>query len=184
MEYRYGHDCVTDEMVEDEIERRKKRARLVRLVMKKSEREPVHLSPEQIDDLGMGATAQYYGRSGFDFYVFRGTLYGVEGPYSEREFKLLIRNETDRESRYFERLEHRYKNVNVTTVQSRRDRIPGSVRMAVWRRDGGRCAHCGSREKLEYDHIIPVSEGGSSTERNIELLCESCNRSKGRKISG
>jgi hypothetical protein len=183
MEYSYGHDRVTDEMVRDEIERRKKRARFVRLVMKKSERETVHLSSRETDDLGIGATAQYYGRLGFEFYVFRGTLYGAEGPYSEREFKLLIRNESDRESRYFERLEHRYKNVKAAAVLSRRDRIPGRVRMAVWRRDQGRCARCGSREKLEYDHIIPVSEGGSSTERNIELLCESCNRAKGKRIT-
>jgi 5-methylcytosine-specific restriction endonuclease McrA len=41
---------------------------------------------------------------------------------------------------------------------------------------------CGSRERLEYDHIIPVSRGGSNTVRNIELRCERCNRSKGARI--
>jgi 5-methylcytosine-specific restriction endonuclease McrA len=41
---------------------------------------------------------------------------------------------------------------------------------------------CGSRERLEYDHIIPVSKGGSNTARNIELRCESCNRRKGAKV--
>ncbi|MBF0103144.1 MAG: HNH endonuclease, partial [Desulfobacterales bacterium] len=41
---------------------------------------------------------------------------------------------------------------------------------------------CGSRENLEYDHIIPVSKGGSNTARNIELLCEKCNREKSDKI--
>ena len=56
--------------------------------------------------------------------------------------------------------------------------IPSSVRMEVWRRDGGKCVKCGSREKLEYDHIIPISKGGSNTARNIELLCEKCNRTK------
>jgi Holliday junction DNA helicase RuvB len=63
-----------------------------------------------------------------------------------------------------------------------RDSIPSEVRREVWRRDGGKCARCGSRENLEYDHIIPVSMGGSSTARNIELLCETCNRSKGGSI--
>jgi len=52
------------------------------------------------------------------------------------------------------------------------------VRIAVWRRDEGKCAKCGSRENLEYDHIIPISKGGSNTVRNIELLCEECNRKK------
>jgi TPR repeat protein len=65
---------------------------------------------------------------------------------------------------------------------SGRDAIPSEVRREVWRRDNGQCVKCGSREKLEYDHIIPISKGGSNTARNIELLCEACNRSKGDLI--
>lgn len=60
--------------------------------------------------------------------------------------------------------------------------IPTTVRMYVWQRDGGKCVQCKSQEKLEYDHIIPVSKGGSNTERNIQLLCENCNRRKGAII--
>ena len=59
-----------------------------------------------------------------------------------------------------------------------RTSIPSEVRREVWRRDGGKCVKCGSRERLEYDHIIPVTKGGSNTARNIELLCETCNRAK------
>jgi Holliday junction resolvasome RuvABC ATP-dependent DNA helicase subunit len=59
-----------------------------------------------------------------------------------------------------------------------REAIPSEVRHEVWRRDEGKCVKCGSRANLEYDHIIPVSKGGSNTARNIELLCESCNRAK------
>src|SRR5215469_3780426 len=51
-----------------------------------------------------------------------------------------------------------------------------AVRHEVWRRDDGKCTSCGSREKLEFDHIVPVSRGGSDTPRNIQLLCEPCNR--------
>lgn len=63
-----------------------------------------------------------------------------------------------------------------------RERMSDDLKMSVWRRDGGRCARCGSRDKLEYDHIIPVSKGGSNTLRNIELLCEACNRAKSNRI--
>jgi 5-methylcytosine-specific restriction endonuclease McrA len=56
------------------------------------------------------------------------------------------------------------------------------VRNEVWRRDQARCVDCGSRERLEYDHIIAVSRGGSNTARNIELRCETCNRKKGAGI--
>jgi 5-methylcytosine-specific restriction endonuclease McrA len=65
-----------------------------------------------------------------------------------------------------------------------RERIPDEVQIFVWNRDDGKCVKCGSKKKLEYDHIIPLSQGGSNTARNIQLLCESCNRSKGAKIGG
>jgi len=60
--------------------------------------------------------------------------------------------------------------------------IPEDVRHAVWRRDEGRCVQCGSQERLEFDHIIPVSRGGANTERNLQLLCERCNREKSARI--
>lgn len=60
--------------------------------------------------------------------------------------------------------------------------IPSEVKREVWRRDEGKCTKCGSRERLEFDHIIPVTKGGSNTVRNIELLCESCNREKSANI--
>jgi 5-methylcytosine-specific restriction endonuclease McrA len=63
-----------------------------------------------------------------------------------------------------------------------REPIPEEVPLFVWRRDKGQCVQCGSRERLEFDHVIPVISGGSSTERNVQLLCESCNRSKGATV--
>jgi hypothetical protein len=64
----------------------------------------------------------------------------------------------------------------------RREAIPERVRHEVWRRDRGTCVECGSRGRLEFDHIIPVSRGGSNSVRNIELRCEPCNRRKGARI--
>ena len=60
--------------------------------------------------------------------------------------------------------------------------ISQKTKMYVWQRDGGKCVECGSKENLEYDHIIPFSKGGSNSDRNIQLLCESCNRSKSSRI--
>jgi 5-methylcytosine-specific restriction endonuclease McrA len=65
---------------------------------------------------------------------------------------------------------------------ARRERIPDAVRLFVWQRDQGKCFKCGTAEQLEYDHIIPISRGGSSTERNVQLLCEACNREKSADI--
>jgi hypothetical protein len=63
-----------------------------------------------------------------------------------------------------------------------RERLSPEVRRAVWTRDEGKCARCGSRERLEFDHMVPVSRGGINTERNIELLCAVCNRAKSDSI--
>lgn len=73
-------------------------------------------------------------------------------------------------------------NGSIKELTPRREPIPERVKMYVWKRDDGRCAYCKSNKKLEYDHIIPVSKGGSNTARNIQLLCERCNRSKSAKI--
>jgi hypothetical protein len=61
-------------------------------------------------------------------------------------------------------------------------RISQKVKNEVWKRDEGKCVECGSNKKLEFDHIIPFSKGGANTYRNIQLLCENCNRSKSDKI--
>ena len=66
--------------------------------------------------------------------------------------------------------------------ENRREYIPERVRHAVWRRDQGKCVECGTSEKLEFDHVIPFSKGGSNTERNLQLLCERCNRQKNARI--
>ena len=60
--------------------------------------------------------------------------------------------------------------------------ITQEIQDKVWNRDGGKCVQCGSNENLEFDHIIPHSKGGANTYRNIQLLCEPCNRSKSNKI--
>ena len=61
-------------------------------------------------------------------------------------------------------------------------KISQSVKDKVWNRDGGKCVLCGSNENIEFDHIVPFSKGGANTYRNIQILCESCNRRKSDNI--
>ena len=45
----------------------------------------------------------------------------------------------------------------------------------------GRCAYCGSTERIEADHRIPLCRGGSNEIGNIVPACRRCNRRKHRK---
>jgi hypothetical protein len=61
--------------------------------------------------------------------------------------------------------------------------IPTSVKLAVWKRDKGKCINCGSQDNLHFDHIIPYSKGGSSlVAENIQILCARHNLAKKDKI--
>jgi len=70
----------------------------------------------------------------------------------------------------------------IDEADSRSRSISEDTKNQVWNRDKGKCVQCGSNEKLEFDHIIPFSKGGANTKRNIQLLCEPCNRRKSDKI--
>jgi len=61
--------------------------------------------------------------------------------------------------------------------------IPSSVKIEVWRRDGGKCVRCGSKDNLHFDHDLPFSKGGSSIlAKNIQLMCARHNLEKHNKI--
>ncbi len=67
--------------------------------------------------------------------------------------------------------------------RERRRIIPTAVKMAVWKRDGGKCVLCGAGDDLHFDHDLPYSLGGTSMKaENVQLLCARHNLSKGAKI--
>jgi len=46
-----------------------------------------------------------------------------------------------------------------------------------------RCNYCGTDDsKGHIDHIIPLTKGGTNYGANLQLLCVSCNTSKGNKM--
>lgn len=66
------------------------------------------------------------------------------------------------------------------------DRIPKRhvrfSRFNVFARDKNTCQYCGykfPRSELNLDHVIPRSQGGTSTWENVVCSCRACNRRKG-----
>lgn len=45
----------------------------------------------------------------------------------------------------------------------------------------GRCAYCGSNERIEADHRTPLCRGGSNLIANVLPACRHCNRRKHRR---
>jgi len=113
--------------------------------------------------------------------MFKNDFYWEDEGYITQELKaLLTKRLLDKEKRL-----KRAKALLEQTENTKsllREPIPDDVKIFVWRRDGGKCVKCGSKENLEFDHVIPLSKGDSSTARNIQLLCEKCNRSKGASL--
>jgi hypothetical protein len=65
----------------------------------------------------------------------------------------------------------------------RRRIIPTAVKLAVWKRDGGKCVQCGAKDDLHFDHDLPWSKGGTSiTAANVQLLCMRHNLEKSAHI--
>lgn len=67
-----------------------------------------------------------------------------------------------------------------------RHHIPDQVKREVLGRDGCRCYLCDSAvlmDGLHYDHIIPVSQGGTNDAANIAVTCAACNMAKAGKFT-
>lgn len=60
-----------------------------------------------------------------------------------------------------------------TRYDEEREEIPN--RILVLKRDRFRCKFCGSNYRLEVDHIIPWSAGGTDDMDNLRTLCHRCN---------
>lgn len=57
-----------------------------------------------------------------------------------------------------------------------------ALRDSVFKRDGQKCAYCGTTDgPMECDHIHPLALGGSNDLLNLTIACQKCNRSKGSK---
>jgi hypothetical protein len=69
--------------------------------------------------------------------------------------------------------------------------VPAAIRQAVCERDGGRCAftgpngtRCEAETRLEFDHVVPLAQGGRTTVENVRLLCRRHNQHEAKRLLG
>ncbi len=59
--------------------------------------------------------------------------------------------------------------------------FPDKIKRAVFEKQGGKCAFCGQSfpiERMQGDHIVAWSNGGTTVIENCQMLCAQCNGTK------
>lgn len=111
--------------------------------------------------------------------------------FSSRERKKKNKDKYKKDYKKWSSTEHG-KLVNALRSQRRRSRVRGLPNtltkeevLEILFNQYGKCAGCTidftESCRYEIDHIIPVALGGGLTKDNVQLLCRSCNASKGAK---
>jgi 5-methylcytosine-specific restriction endonuclease McrA len=134
-----------------------------------------HLAGCQLDEpVCMAETGQRA------YWWFHDHFYWEDEQLTAQDVKALV---LEREWRKRRKLDKAHALMNAESHATfARQSISKQVKALVWEQSQGRCAECGSTELLEFDHIIPVAMGGSSTANNLQLLCADCNRAKGENL--
>ena len=128
--------------------------------------------PVTLDVRNKGKTTRYA--------LYKDSWYSVsDHDLSESDILALIKDSEQRRQNKLEAVRTPASNKKKT-----RELVSSEVQRAVWRRDQGKCVKCRSGDAIHYDHIIPVSKGGSNSVNNIQILCAKCNMKKGATIGG
>ncbi len=80
---------------------------------------------------------------------------------------------------------HKMKNPEVTGVEYQQGELQGyEVREYLLEKWQRKCAYCGKKNiKLEIEHFIPKSRGGSNRVDNLTISCRKCNVKKGNQTA-
>lgn len=117
-----------------------------------------------------------------DFWLLRKQVFVTSDQRLTTDDVVALASEAENQRRLRLEKAHALQAMTAQLDSKKRTPIRQDVKVAVWQRDGGRCVECGLNEALEFDHIIPTSMGGANTMRNLQLLCEACNRRKGATL--
>ncbi|WP_220033871.1 HNH endonuclease [Arthrobacter psychrolactophilus] len=112
------------------------------------------------------------------YWQFRGKFYWDNDRLTGAQVHALIVTREQRQVQQIERAQATIAMGSAPRSSTARRSIPDDVKQYIWARDEGTCRACGSTSELQFDHVIPVSMGGSNNSENLQILCGPCNRSK------
>lgn len=112
------------------------------------------------------------------YWQFQNKFYSENDGLSSDEIHALLVTREQRKRQQIDRAQATFAMGYEPRNAAVRRAIPDDLKQYIWTRDEGRCRSCGSTNELQFDHIIPVSKGGSSNAENLQVLCGPCNRSK------
>ena len=116
------------------------------------------------------------------WWMYKDDIYWEDEEHTQTEVKALIFEKERKKRRQLDKAIAIMEQEETARLTKSRESIPDEVKIFVWQRDGGKCVNCSTNKTLEFDHIIPIALGGSNSARNLQILCENCNRSKGASI--
>lgn len=119
---------------------------------------------------------------GRNLWLFKGKFYWDSDGLNETEVHALLVVKGQRQRQRIERAQAIVAMGSLPS-QAVRGAIPDDLKQVVWMRDNACCRQCGSKHELQFDHVIPLSMGGATTEENLQILCGPCNRRKGAGLT-
>ena len=123
-----------------------------------------------------------------------GTYENRFGSWSKalKAFVMWVNTDTSDQSQQISQVEEVRDNPVIQTGPSKRRtrrEISDRQRFRILVRDGFRCKACGASPlnqpgiELHVDHILPWSNGGETTDDNLETKCKQCNLGKGNAFN-
>jgi hypothetical protein len=118
---------------------------------------------------------------GRDYWVYQNEWYSSTRDLQPEDVQALVNASKVRFKQTLDRAKS-LASAKINPTAHKRGQIPADLRLLIWAKYDGCCADCGSSAELQFDHIIPVVMGGATSEENLQILCGSCNRSKGASL--
>lgn len=116
---------------------------------------------------------------------------GKNSTACQEYYERTAERQRERAREYYQRVAKARKRTDVGRLitriakQNQRRQLAGKITVEEWievlAAHDSKCVYCGSTERIEMDHVEPISKGGKHRKDNIVPACKSCNASRGNR---